>query len=339
MNLVQSELFEKLNLIVFQFLPEKNEIVFEHCPSLFLPLSEKVSFSISEILRHFSKEEKTKLDNFFEFNTWGEKTFTGTMKENTSDAKNAKACSVKIYQMNKNPDAKLTGVFHNISSLMPANYLLDEVSFIVKGLPEIRKVTHDLNNKFQIITGFGSVIEDEATNPEIKDCIYNVMTALFEAIDLTKKFRSLLPSKKRTEIYSRSTSNETAIKAITEQTVKMSNILVIDDEPMVQRFLCEMIKRLGYTVIGVSNGSSSIEKLKYKTFDLVILDMNLPDIESEKLFLKLKEIQPEIKIILISGDELNDNSKMLLDKGANAFIQKPTSVKKLSEIVKKLLNN
>ena len=94
-----------------------------------------------------------------------------------------------------------------------------------------------------------------------------------------------------------------------------------------------IVNELGYSVIDAKNGREAIEKFeKFKDeIDLVILDMIMPDLSGEEVYDILKEIKPDVKILLASGYTFNNRAKALIDRGCNGFIKKPYSIEELSD--------
>lgn len=344
MSLDVNSIIKTLPIVAFEYDQNAKQLIFDGEPADILPIGKTKQTDVADFCKMIDDGEKL-LDSFFQNSSWNNKRILTIFKE-PCDPKLAKVCSIALQQL-PITEGKCHGYIQNLSMFFNSKYLLQDINKLINSLPNIRKITHDINNKFQIITGFGSVIEDETKDPEIKDCIENIMSALDDAIDLNKQLRMRFPSKALPNIFKGSqkitsvSNTATSSKEIPSEKKDTSNesakILVIDDEPMVQRFLCEMIKRLKHTADGVKDAESAIASVKKMNYDLAILDMNLPDMDSSVLFTKIKETCPNIKVVLISGEEMNDSFQTLLDKGANGFIQKPTSVKKLSEIINNVL--
>ena len=117
-------------------------------------------------------------------------------------------------------------------------------------------------------------------------------------------------------------------------------ILLIDDEDMILEEVGEMLATLGYEVVPAKGGSEAIKlftKAKNE-FDLVILDMIMPEINGSKTFERLRSINPQARILLSSGYSMNAVIQNLVDQGANGFIQKPFDRVILSHKIEKIIN-
>jgi len=130
-------------------------------------------------------------------------------------------------------------------------------------------------------------------------------------------------------------------KVLTERLIKGSEtILLVDDEEMVIDVGQAMLENLGYRVISVGNGQAAIDAViaQGMRLDLVILDLIMPDMDGGKTFDRIREIQPQMPVLLSSGYALNGQAEEIIRKGCNGFIQKPFNISDLSQKVRKVLD-
>ena len=116
-------------------------------------------------------------------------------------------------------------------------------------------------------------------------------------------------------------------------------VLLVDDEQIVLDVGKPMLERLGYQVLSAAGGREAIEvyhRQKGK-IDLVILDLIMPDLAGGAVFDRLKEIDPEVKVLLASGYSREGQAERILRRGCKGFIQKPFSMEKLSEKIRDIL--
>jgi two-component system cell cycle sensor histidine kinase/response regulator CckA len=71
---------------------------------------------------------------------------------------------------------------------------------------------------------------------------------------------------------------------------------------------------------------------------MVILDMIMPDMSGEETYERIKEIMPNVKVLLSSGYSIVGQAKEMLERGCNGFIQKPFNMRRLSQKIRELLN-
>ncbi|MBW1670034.1 MAG: response regulator [Deltaproteobacteria bacterium] len=118
-------------------------------------------------------------------------------------------------------------------------------------------------------------------------------------------------------------------------------ILLVDDEESVREVSQELLETIGYNILTAKDGKEALEVYKkYRdTIDLVLLDMVMPNMGGSKVYDRLKEMNPGVKVLLSSGYSINGEATEIVARGCNGFIQKPFSFKDLSQEIKKILNN
>ena len=98
-----------------------------------------------------------------------------------------------------------------------------------------------------------------------------------------------------------------------------------------------MLKRLGFSAQSVPSGEAAIEHVKERPVDLILLDMVMPGMDGGKTFDALREMRPEMPVILSSGYSIDGQAKKIMERGCNGFIQKPFGMSKLSQKVREIL--
>jgi signal transduction histidine kinase/ActR/RegA family two-component response regulator len=118
-------------------------------------------------------------------------------------------------------------------------------------------------------------------------------------------------------------------------------ILLVEDEYLVVDVSCKMLARLGYKTRVAQNGGQAINISNNPDtdFDLVLLDMKLPDMDAKEIFFAIKKAHPEVRVIIFSGYAIDGPVQEILDTGADGFIQKPFSFSTLSSKLRGVLGN
>ena len=118
-------------------------------------------------------------------------------------------------------------------------------------------------------------------------------------------------------------------------------ILLVDDEETVMDVSTDMLEKLGYRVIKAISGNKAIAAYQANSaeVDLVILDLIMPKMSGGEVYDKLKEINPEAKVLLSSGYSVDGQATEILRRGCNGFIQKPFNMEELSMKVNKILDS
>ena len=119
-------------------------------------------------------------------------------------------------------------------------------------------------------------------------------------------------------------------------TSSMTNILIIDDENQIRKFLDIALRAQGYKTLLAENGQKGLELLALQGADLVILDLGLPDLDGFEVLSELR-VWSNVPVIVLSvrSDELE--KVKLLDAGANDYVTKPFSIQELMARIRVLL--
>jgi PAS domain S-box-containing protein len=120
-------------------------------------------------------------------------------------------------------------------------------------------------------------------------------------------------------------------------------VLLVDDEEVIVDVGQEILKSMGYRVVTARSGREAIEifdKAHYLTSvpDLIILDMIMPEMGGGETYDRLKEINPQVKVLLSSGYGIDGQATEILKRGCDGFIQKPFKISELSQSIKRVLH-
>ena len=121
----------------------------------------------------------------------------------------------------------------------------------------------------------------------------------------------------------------------------MAHILVIDDEIVVRKLLTDMLEHGGHDVLSVSDGKTGLKVYVDAPIDLVVTDMVMPEYSGINIISDLLRIDPDAKIIAISGGGSIEAERYLSIAemiGAQRILHKPFSTKELLAAVNELLN-
>jgi two-component system cell cycle sensor histidine kinase/response regulator CckA len=116
-------------------------------------------------------------------------------------------------------------------------------------------------------------------------------------------------------------------------------ILLIDDEEMIIDVGAELLKKLGYKVLTAHRGQQAVEiyRLNQEKVAIVILDLIMPEMSGAEVYERLKEINPNVKVLLSSGYSLKGQAAEILKRGCNGFIQKPFITNELSKKIREII--
>lgn len=112
-------------------------------------------------------------------------------------------------------------------------------------------------------------------------------------------------------------------------------ILIVDDDEMVLMALEELLKPEGYKIDAVSRGVEALKKLDDNDYDLLMLDVIMPEMDGFELCRRIreKETYKETPIVFLTAKSRDEDRGQGLEAGANLFLSKPISPDKLLAIV------
>jgi two-component system NtrC family sensor kinase len=110
----------------------------------------------------------------------------------------------------------------------------------------------------------------------------------------------------------------------------MEKILLIDDEEPILRVLARSLKSDGYNVVTAQNGDEGIKTFIKESPQIILTDIKMPGIDGLEVLRRIKDIQPEAEVIIITGHGDIDSAIESLQYGASDFINKPVKDEALS---------
>ena len=130
-----------------------------------------------------------------------------------------------------------------------------------------------------------------------------------------------------------------ALRTAEEYVRGFGTVLLVDDEEIMLKVGSELLETMGYKVLVARHGKQAIEVYKKHSadIDLVLLDMVMPNISGGKTYDHMKEVNPNVKVLLTSGSGIDGQATEILHRGCNGFIQKPFTMKELSTKIKEVL--
>ncbi len=115
------------------------------------------------------------------------------------------------------------------------------------------------------------------------------------------------------------------------------NILIIDDDSAIRDGCCQVLKKSGYDVLESATGKDGLEKIDKYEFDLVLVDLKLPDINGLDLIRSTRERDLSVPIVVITGYGTIQNAVEAMRLGANDFLPKPFEPDELRLVVQRNL--
>ena len=104
---------------------------------------------------------------------------------------------------------------------------------------------------------------------------------------------------------------------------KSKRVLVVDDADFMRMMLEDMLTHQGHIVLQAKNGQECLERLQDEAVDVCVLDICMPGMDGIEVLKRIKERQPELRVVMISALSQESNVKQALRIGADAFVVKP----------------
>ena len=112
--------------------------------------------------------------------------------------------------------------------------------------------------------------------------------------------------------------------------------LIVDDVSTVLIFLSQTLMHLGIeNVKEASTAKQCISECQAANYNMIFLDIELPDGDGKELIAQINDINPETNVVMVSAHSAVENVKEAIDKGAKGFVVKPFTPKKIAAMLKK----
>jgi len=117
---------------------------------------------------------------------------------------------------------------------------------------------------------------------------------------------------------------------------KKPNILVVDDEKDLCDIFYKLLTSAGYNVDSAYTGTESIKKAEKRPYQVIFMDVKLPDINGLEAFQKIKKIRPESTTVMMTGYAVEDIVKQAIKDGAYCCIYKPFNISEILDVIEKI---
>jgi len=118
----------------------------------------------------------------------------------------------------------------------------------------------------------------------------------------------------------------------------MAKIMIVDDEKLVRWSISSGLERDNHEVFCARSGEEAMEKAREENFDLVITDFKMPGMNGAELLEQLKELSPDIKVVVLTAYSAELSMQRAVKLGASEYIEKPFLVDDIRELVQTVLS-
>ena len=121
--------------------------------------------------------------------------------------------------------------------------------------------------------------------------------------------------------------------------VKKGTILYVEDNPDNRSLIRRVLEAENYAVVEAINAKQALEKLETSSIDLVLMDINMPDMDGYTLTAKIKAINKysKIPIIAVTANVMRGDREKSLGAGCDGYIQKPIDIDTLSQQIERFI--
>jgi DNA-binding response OmpR family regulator len=110
-------------------------------------------------------------------------------------------------------------------------------------------------------------------------------------------------------------------------------ILIVEDDSFILTFTSKILKSQGYLVTTAMTGKDALAKVQTSNYNLLLLDIGLPDMTGTEILRKIREINQDIIVIMMTGNPQLDSSIDSVNYGADGYLIKPVNDTDLVDIV------
>jgi two-component system cell cycle response regulator DivK len=123
------------------------------------------------------------------------------------------------------------------------------------------------------------------------------------------------------------------------QEAEKGTILYVEDNPDNRNLIRRVLNADGYSVVEAINAAQAIEKLEDNRIDLILMDINMPDMDGYTLTSKIKSIQKfsKIPIVAVTANVMRGDREKSLEAGCDGYIQKPIDIDTLSQQIERFI--
>lgn len=123
--------------------------------------------------------------------------------------------------------------------------------------------------------------------------------------------------------------------------MQKKRILIVEDEESLLKLETILLTVKGYEVSGASTGNAALEKLSGESFDLVLLDIMLPDIDGYEICRQIKEHPRHagVPVVMLTARKSSEDQERGAVCGADAYLTKPFKSAMIIEVIEKLVKN
>lgn len=118
-----------------------------------------------------------------------------------------------------------------------------------------------------------------------------------------------------------------------------NTILYVEDNPDNRNLIRRVLNAEGYTVVEASRADQAFDKLESEHIDLILMDINMPDMDGYTLTAKIKKMEKykNIPIVAVTANVMRGDREKSLEAGCDGYIQKPIDIDTLAQQIERFI--
>ena len=118
---------------------------------------------------------------------------------------------------------------------------------------------------------------------------------------------------------------------------KKDKILIVDDEKDFREVLCEFLDGKGYDVVGAQNGKDAMKRIESNEFQIIFMDVKLPDTNGTEVYKAMKQIDTKAKVVMMTGYLHEPLAEEDIESNFRGYLHKPFGMKKFLTTIEQIL--
>jgi CheY-like chemotaxis protein len=120
-----------------------------------------------------------------------------------------------------------------------------------------------------------------------------------------------------------------------ERSITQRTVLIVDDEDVIRELIVDLVADSGYRALSAASGGQAVEIVRSEkgAIDLVLLDMQMPDMDGRRTYELMRQIDPDLPVFIATGFGREDISQSLIALGVRGVVTKPFHVDDILELI------
>ena len=206
----------------------------------------------------------------------------------------------------------------------------------------VSKATSELNNLLQIISGTSAEIANLREENDGSEQYLSMLRASIERAEaVAGQLGEQAGGTKQKVAMHPELAGFVKPKKVASMPIAKPQILVVDDEEMALMLVKQLLTTAGYQVTTAQSGFECLDLFRRRplSYQLVLLDLTMPFMDGEETFHRLREIRPDVPVMLCTGFIQNERLEQLMTAGLAGFLRKPFAPDEIAAQVKAILES